>query len=72
MSKNRKSPYCTPKEAAEYLRLEVRTLNSMRWRNAGPRYRKHGNRVFYRYADLDAWSGGNDCGSGGRVKAHHV
>ncbi len=32
----------------------------------------HGNRVFYRYADLDAWSGGNDCGSGDRVKARHV
>lgn len=50
------SPYFDTDEAALYLRIERRTLENMRWRGEGPRYRKHGGRVRYHVADLDAWS----------------
>jgi excisionase family DNA binding protein len=50
------SPYFDTDEAALYLRIERRTLENMRWRGEGPRYRKHGGRVRYHVADLDSWS----------------
>ncbi len=58
------SPFITPDEAANYLRLEARTLNNMRWRGEGPRYRKHGGKVIYHIKDLQVWSRNNDCGFG--------
>jgi len=50
------SPYVSVAEAAAYLRLKRRTLDNMRWIGGGPRYRKHGGRVFYHRDDLKAWS----------------
>jgi excisionase family DNA binding protein len=50
------SPYFDTDEAALYLRIERRTLENLRWRGEGPRYRKHGGRVRYHVADLDSWS----------------
>lgn len=50
------SPFFSTGEAALYLRIERRTLENMRWRGEGPRYRKHGGRVRYHVADLDSWS----------------
>lgn len=50
------SPYLTACEAAAYLRLEESTLNSMRWRNEGPCWRKHGGKVVYHVEALDKWS----------------
>lgn len=50
------SPYLLAAEAAEYLRLEERTINNMRWRGEGPNFRKHGGKVIYHRDDLDAWS----------------
>jgi len=54
------SPYLTAEEAAEYLRLEARTINNMRWRGEGPNFRKHGGKVIYHRDDLDEWSQGRD------------
>lgn len=55
------SPYQNTDEAAQYLRLMPRTLKNMRWKGQGPRYRKHGTRVFYHIKDLAKWSGDHDC-----------
>ena len=51
-----KSPFLTSQEAADYLRLDVKTLNNMRWRGEGPNYRKHGGKVVYHMTDLEYWS----------------
>lgn len=58
------SPYLTTEEAANYLRLAIRTLNNMRWRGDGPHYRKHGGKVLYHRRDLEGWSRRSDCGEG--------
>ena len=64
MGKAIDSPYLTTNEAAQYLRLKPRTLNNMRWRGEGPRYRKHGGKVLYHRRDLEGWSFEKDCGEG--------
>lgn len=43
-------------EAARYLRLHRATLARWRVEGRGPRYRKHGTRIYYRKSDLDLWS----------------
>ena len=58
------SPYLTTSEAAQFLRLQERTLNNMRWRREGPHFRKHGGRVLYHKRDLEGWSRQNDFGEG--------
>lgn len=45
--------YMTSKEAAAYRRLAEITLRKERMKGTGPRYVKHGRRVFYRRADID-------------------
>jgi hypothetical protein len=49
----------TPKQAAKYVRLSHRTLETMRTRGGGPPFAKYGEgrsaRVVYRLCDLDAW-----------------
>ena len=62
MNERSKSPFFTGPEAAKYLRLNVKTLNNMRWRGEGPNYRKHGGKVVYHMSDLDHWSSGRDAG----------
>jgi hypothetical protein len=52
------SPYLDEAEAAEYLRISQRTLARRRHEGRGPRYRKHGVKVLYTVADLNAWSDG--------------
>ena len=44
----------TPRNAALYLGLAVKTLAVHRWKGTGPAYVKAG-RIFYFRADLDAW-----------------
>jgi hypothetical protein len=44
------------KQAAFYLTLSPRTLEKMRQRGHGPRYRKHGGVVRYHVDDLAEWS----------------
>ncbi|OZB19436.1 MAG: hypothetical protein B7X53_00045 [Hyphomonas sp. 34-62-18] len=43
-------------EAAKILKLMRSTLDHYRCEGRGPVYRKHGGRVFYKKADLIAWS----------------
>jgi len=47
--------YLTSKEAAAYRRLAEITLRKERMSGTGPRYVKHGRRVLYVKADLDAY-----------------
>lgn len=46
----------TPPEAAAVIRFTAGTLKKMRSLGTGPKYRKHGSRVLYRYGDLMEWS----------------
>lgn len=52
-------PYLNSQEAADILRISIRTLERMRVEGTGPRYLKAGagtrSRVLYRLADLDEW-----------------
>lgn len=50
------SPFLDAEEAAQYLRITLRALESFRVKGDGPSYRKHGARVLYHLADLDDWS----------------
>ena len=45
----------TETQAAEYLGLSTKTLQSWRWRKTGPPYVKLGGAVRYRPEDLEAW-----------------
>ena len=56
MPDQRKSPLMTTTEAAQHLRLKPHTLENMRWQGTGPKFRKHGGRVFYHRKDLKEWS----------------
>ncbi len=55
-SEQLESPYLTNQEAADYLRLQTRTLDNLRWIGTGPKFRKHGGRIVYHIDDLEAWS----------------
>lgn len=55
-SEKERSPFLTTKTAAEYLALAPKTLEKFRCYGGGPRFRKHGAKVVYAKADLDAWS----------------
>jgi len=50
------SPFLNTAQAAFYIGLSQRTLEKMRWRGAGPFFRRHGRYVRYHIDDLDAWS----------------
>lgn len=50
------NPFRTVTEAAAFLRLTRAALDRYRWSGGGPKYRKHGGRVFYHIDDLVAWS----------------
>jgi hypothetical protein len=56
---SKKSPYLTTAEAAQVLRLKQHTLDNMRWQGTGPRFRKHGGRIFYHRDDIKRWSEGS-------------
>jgi hypothetical protein len=59
MAKRARSPYLTADEAAAFLRLAKHTLDNMRWLGTGPKFRKHGGRIFYHINDLKQWSDQN-------------
>jgi Helix-turn-helix domain len=50
------SPFLTVEEAATFLRLKKRTLDNMRWLGTGPKFRKHGGRIYYHRDELREWS----------------
>jgi predicted DNA-binding transcriptional regulator AlpA len=56
MARDTETPFLTVAEAAEYLRLKKRTLDNMRWMGTGPKFRKHGGRIFYHKDELIEWS----------------
>ena len=50
------SPFLSPKQAAFYLGMSLRTLQAHRSAGTGPAYRRHSQRISYHIDDLDAWS----------------
>lgn len=53
------SPFLNTAQAAHYIGLAERTLETMRTEGTGPRFRRHGRFVRYHIDDLDAWSEGS-------------
>ena len=49
-------PFLTIAEAAQLLRVNRRTLDNLRWKGTGPRFRRHGGRIIYHRSELLAWS----------------
>jgi predicted site-specific integrase-resolvase len=65
MSDSKKGKMIFPKfllanEAAEFLRVKVRTLANWRARKTGPAWRKHGGKVVYTLEELERYSGDED------------
>jgi len=56
MANETETNFLTVEETANYLRLKKRTLDNMRWMGTGPKFRKHGGRIFYDKDDLKEWS----------------
>jgi len=50
------SNFVTQTEAAEALRVSLRTLERFRVEGSGPKFIKAGRRVLYRLSDLEAWA----------------
>lgn len=50
------SPFLSTEQAAFYLGLSPRRLQSMRAAGTGPRFRRHCRYVRYHIDDLDQWS----------------
>ena len=50
------SPFLSTLQAGRHVRLSPRTLEKMRVRGGGPKFRKHGRLVVYHLDDLEAWS----------------
>lgn len=48
--------FLTTSEAAEFLRLSRKTLESWRWQGRGPKFRRFGRRKLYSLADLRHWA----------------
>lgn len=49
------SPWLTPEDAADYLRLSKRGLEDMRAKGSGPKFCKVDRVVRYHRGDLDQW-----------------
>ena len=56
MSSRPLSPFYTPVQAADFVKLSWRTLERMRHTGEGPAFRKHGRYIRYHIDDLEAWS----------------
>ncbi|RWO94453.1 MAG: DNA-binding protein [Mesorhizobium sp.] len=53
------SPFLNTAQAAFYIGLSQRTLDKMRLKGGGPKFRKHGRYVRYHIDELDEWSKGH-------------
>ena len=53
------SPFLSTEQAAFYLGLSPRKMQSMRAGGTGPAFRRHSRYVRYHVDDLDAWSKGS-------------
>ncbi|MCZ4276256.1 DNA-binding protein [Rhodococcoides yunnanense] len=58
-AKAHSSPLATAEEAAEFLRTTTKRLAEDRYHGTGVRFVKHGRRVLYRWADLQAYVDAN-------------
>ena len=54
--KHSDSGFLDTRRAADYLSLSHRTLDGYRVSGAGPAFHRFGNRVRYRWSDLDEWA----------------
>jgi hypothetical protein len=54
------NPFLTPVQAGDFVRLSWRTLEKMRQKGEGPRFRRHGRYIRYHIDDLEAWSKANE------------
>ncbi|TIV75258.1 MAG: helix-turn-helix domain-containing protein [Mesorhizobium sp.] len=65
------SPFLNTAQAAFYIGLSQRTLEKMRLKGHGPKFRKHGRFVRYHIDELNEWSKGRqneiDADDGGRA-----
>lgn len=61
-------PILTVNDAADVLRVHIRTLERWRQTGEGPRYVKLGRRVGYRRAELEAWLDANLTSSTSEVR----
>ena len=61
------SPFLTTAQAARYVGLTADTLQKMRRKGRGPRFRRHGRYVRYHIADLGAWSEANAVDAPSRI-----
>jgi len=56
MTESFESPFLDAAEAAQYLKLNPKTLHNLRWRGGGPPFRKHGGKAVYHIRALKDWS----------------
>ena len=56
MQVDRQSSFLNVGEAGQFLRLQKRTLDNMRWMGTGPNFHKHVGRVYYLIDELKEWS----------------
>lgn len=56
------SPFLSTEQAAFYLGLSARKLQSMRSAGAGPQFRRHSRHIRYHIDDLDSWSSNSGLG----------
>jgi len=61
------NPIGKPREVAEFLGISEQSLAQDRARGLGPQYIKHGRRVRYRWADVEAYLSANTVNGG-----HHA
>ena len=54
--RNKRSPFLTVEELAEYLRITVRQIRRMRTEGTGPPFRRHGGQIVYHQKEVDRWS----------------
>ncbi len=66
------SPFLNTAQAAHYIGLAERTLETMRGQNQGPAFRRHGRFIRYHIDDLDAWSRRNGSRRGEGREDRHV
>ncbi|WP_046469911.1 helix-turn-helix domain-containing protein [Allosalinactinospora lopnorensis] len=44
-----------PAEVAEYLKIPMKTLAMWRYRQIGPKWRRVGRHIRYRWSDIEKW-----------------
>lgn len=57
----------TEAESAPVLRVKPATLRQWRWQGRGPKFRKHGRKVFYTRKELERWSARQEVASTSRA-----